>query len=819
MPVNSRAAKTRTNVKGPGLIWAPKSFALRSAIFFGLLSFAFYARLLFNSGHNVWSKYDNDLVTAVIPWWTFGYGEMLHGNFPLWNPHNFCGTPFFSNFNPGMLYPVHVLCLLLPLDNALNLILVIHVALSGWFTSLWCRNRDVSPLGSVVAGVIFMFSGAYFHHTYPGHESPLAAISLTPLIFLCVDAIDNQAAWQWVLLGMLAVALQCLAGFPQAVYYTALLATLYVGLRMVFYEDRLLILRRFFLIYAGGAMLASVQLLPGLQTAGESVRQGGNNFQFAATCPLPPANLVHFLAPAVLGDGENSPYVGTWYPWEVSIFCGISTLLLAGCGAVLGDRTSRRFATTLAIVSLVLALGVNVKPVFWALYHAIPLFKSFRCVARFNWFLTLYIAMLAGIGFDVLVGTRPWKWWPATTAIAGAAGLGAMAIGCAISANAGTNGIWGRFVLWLAASPDQIFGHNSVTDQVASLTGHFAAWQFCHSAITLLCMAAALLSMRWWRFGAYLLAGVTIAEMVFFANTLFVTTPMYLPYPSNWTAARYGDPAGYRYLHPGLEYPNTAMIGNFDDLYGYDPVTLKRYADLIAISQDVDPDRMNFVTQFSKARYLGILQMLRCHYAFYLDQQTAADGSPVRVPQIVQFPNPMQELQLVSQYQLAPSRDEVTAALHQPTFDPRQVVVLESKPEPAPSPASAGTSPGSAEVTDRSTDWLEIKAHLTQPAILLVTDAYSSAWRVRPLDPDPPQSAYNVMPANYALRAIPLAAGEHRFVLEYAPAGYRIGKWVSIISLLAWLMLAFRCWRGHTDSEQRPPDQLAAAASRVVPAT
>jgi hypothetical protein len=366
----------------------------------------------------------------------------------------------------------------------------------------------------------------------------------------------------------------------------------------------------------------------------------------------------------------------------------------------------------------------------------------------------------------------------------------------------------------MSVSAAQVFGHTVITDKLVRDSGTFAAWQFCHSAVTLLCMAAALLAMRWWRHAAYLLAGVTIVEMVIFANSLFVTTSMYQPYPSNWAAARHGDPAGYRYLDPTLEFPGTALVYDFDDLYGYDPITLKRYADLISISQDVDPDRTNFIPQVSKVRYLGILQMLRCHYAFYFDPRVNADGSPVCVPLISEFPDPMPEVQLISQYHLAPSRDEVAAELRSNSFNPRQLVVLESKPDPEPAPGPGRTSPGWVEVVGRSTDWLEIKAKLYQPAILLVTDAYSSSWRARPLEADPPQGAYNVMPANCALRAIPLAAGNHHFLLEYAPTGYKIGKWVSIVSLLAWLYLMFRCWRRRGQDANTPGDDVSTSPPR-----
>jgi uncharacterized membrane protein YfhO len=44
------------------------------------------------------------------------------------------------------------------------------------------------------------------------------------------------------------------------------------------------------------------------------------------------------------------------------------------------------------------------------------------------------------------------------------------------------------------------------------------------------------------------------------------------------------------------------------------------------------------------------------------------------------------------------------------------------------------------------------------------------------------------MPANFTLMAVPVKAGGHRLRLEYAPWGYRIGKWVSIFALSIYMM-------------------------------
>lgn len=40
------------------------------------------------------------------------------------------------------------------------------------------------------------------------------------------------------------------------------------------------------------------------------------------------------------------------------------------------------------------------------------------------------------------------------------------------------------------------------------------------------------------------------------------------------------------------------------------------------------------------------------------------------------------------------------------------------------------------------------------------------------------------MPANYSQIGIPLRAGKHHIALEYSPVAFRVGLWVSILSIL-----------------------------------
>ncbi len=106
-------------------------------------------------------------------------------------------------------------------------------------------------------------------------------------------------------------------------------------------------------------------------------------------------------------------------------------------------------------------------------------------------------------------------------------------------------------------------------------------------------------------------------------------------------------------------------------------------------------------------------------------------------------------------------------------------------------PAPTGSAPeGTVRLVAETTDSLTIEADLKAPAVLLVTDAYSDGWNARSLLPDREDATpthYQVLPADYCLRGIPLGRGHHEILLEYRPTAYVVGKWVSLVSLFLYL--------------------------------
>jgi hypothetical protein len=122
--------------------------------------------------------------------------------------------------------------------------------------------------------------------------------------------------------------------------------------------------------------------------------------------------------------------------------------------------------------------------------------------------------------------------------------------------------------------------------------------------------------------------------------------------------------------------------------------------------------------------------------------------------------------------------------LADPKFDPLKTAVLESPPGFAP---SAGKPSGDLKWQDLSTDEIDIEARNVQPCLLVISDNYSRGWKALPA-PGDSQGSYTVMPANFFQRGIPLHPGSHHFFLEYRPMSFVVGKWVSTVSLVFYLV-------------------------------
>ncbi len=741
-----------------------------------VLTLAMFADVLFTTQAVVLSSRDTDLFHQFIHWRSFGFNELRHGNLALWNPHLFSGAPFLGGFQAALLYPPNALYLFLPLAKAINLGLALHVFLAGAFTYLWTTNRGLHPLASFLAAAIFMFCGAHFLHIYAGHLPNLCTMIWAPLLFLAIDRLFTKPSVGPCLLGMFAVAMQILAGHPQYVFYTAVAAAVYSGLLFRKATARWKILSGLLAIFLGAAALSAIQLLTGLAEARETLRSSGTPFQFAAMFSFPPENLLTLCAPTFFGNMKGLDYWGRCYLWEMSLFLSVTGLVFAIYGAIVGERATRRYAGLMVAILFVLALGART-PLFEFLYHYVPGFDKFRGSSKFIFLVSLFAAMLAAIGLDRLIRNRRVERRLLIAVLAGgiALGIAALVVRGAAS-NSQPDGVWQKVLNAARTSGESYLPATRFAAAAFQLqTGRHAANSLAVGAGTLLVMALLLfLTQRSPRLVPALVA-LAVVELFIFARSARDTFDLAGAEPPGLKSFLAEHPGDYRILN--LNGPNSALSLGAQDLWGYDPGVPLRYAQFMAFTQGQNPDEATQYIPFRRGHRL--YAMLRCRYVF--------TGEGRRM----EFPQTIPRLQLIQRYRVLNNRNEIFAAMDQEAFNPGEEVILESAPNPAPAPT---TEQGTVKLIDSSTDHLTIEANLPSPAILLITDGYSPGWRARGLA-GTSQPVYQVMPADYCLRAIPLAAGAHRLRVEYLPRAFVIGKWVSLGAWLIFLgVLAREIW-------------------------
>ena len=759
-----------------------KTFLLALLVLFGL-TLLMFVDVLFTAKEVILSQLGTDLSSQFVYWREFGFSQLGQGNLALWNPHIFSGMPYFGGFQSALLYPPNWVFLVLPLAKAINVSIALHVFLAGLFIYLWTFHRGLHPAACLLSSTLFMFSGPYFLHISAGHLPNLCAMVWAPLLFLAIDGLLEERSLTWCLMGMFAITMQILAGHPQYVFYTAIAAGLYSGLRLIRARERPRLALGLGSMYVGAAALAAVQLLAGLEATGESVRSSGTSYAFAAMFSFPPENFLTLLVPGFFGG--MSSYWGRWYLWEMSLFIGVTGFVLAVSGALRGSRELRLSSISMTLILSVLALGTYT-PLFNLLYRSAPGFDMFRGNSKFIFLVAMFSVMLSGIGLDDLLHDPPWRQRLAKLLSFAGLSVGAVGLWIYLSAASGLSGTWGNLMSAVAATGESYLPLASYQDQAfVNSAGVLAAKGVLLCSASCLLFSLLLRRTRVTPRAVYLVPLLAALEMFIFATNnrpTFDLERTRLPLIEQFYEANPGD---YRVSLP--PNPNSALSTGAQDLWGHDPGVLKRYAEFMTFTQGQNPQTASQYLDLSRIHPL--FGMLRGRYAFF------SEGGRQGVEEI---PSPLSRLELIQDWVLIQERGRIFATMNNSSFDPRQQVILETAPDPAPVKTA---QPGTATITEKGTDYLVVEARLPAPAILLITDSYSKGWRAVAL-PGSVQQDYDLLPANYILRAVPLGAGNHHLRIEYAPAGFRIGKWISVVSLILYAAILGWRWRGKKGQKE-----------------
>ncbi|MDR1190340.1 MAG: YfhO family protein [Verrucomicrobiales bacterium] len=734
----------------------------------GALAALLLGKYLFST-ETVLSREGTDVSSYFYYSYSLALEGLSQGHLVKWNPFVYGGQPFLGPFQSALLYPVTWLVCLLPVVTALNWIVFLHVWLIGAGVYGWGVWRGMRPLAAFAAGVAMMLSGPYFAHIFAGHIPNLCSMAWAPLVFWGIDGWLRRRHAGWIFLSAAAAALQLYAGHPQYFYYTAIVSGLYALVFLFGAQRKVSAAAGLLAIYPLAALLAAAQLLPGLSATGESVRTGGSNYEFASMFALPWENFGTLVAPWFFGKLEA--YWGRCYLWEMQLYCGIGTLLLAGLALARVERRDKiRWAALIAVV-LLLALGART-PLYDLLYAALPGFDLFRGTSKFVFFPVLFVTLLAGHGLNGLLDGKYPRPLPGAVCL----GLAGVLAAVGISLQNGFSGWFAELLKNLSTSSEAYVPRAAFASDAAQLAAQAASGgALLWAALWLAGFGALWLALRHWRRAVWAFAALMVADSVVFvlpSITGFDVAKIKYPALADLLRKNRGDYRTLNLLNPGA---NIALRS--EGLWGYDPFVLKRYAEFMFYSQGLNPDEASQNLRIDKNTPL--LALLRAKVAFVPNEQGTA-VQPLHEQTLPRF-------FLVTKWRVMQGRDAILQTLADPAFNPQQEVILEE--EPLLPPENDGDAQYQIRLLNVSaelpTDQWTLEVVTTRSSLLVMTDAYSKDWRVKEL-PGSVQTNYHVLPANYALRAIPLAPGRHVIRIEYVPSGLRAGL---LVSGIAWLAL------------------------------
>ncbi len=328
--------------------------------------------------------------------------RMRPGELPFWSPYIFSGYPLLANPEMAAWYLPHWPVFLAGVTpRGIQFELVLHAffaCLGAWLLlSRILENRAAALAGAFA----YAFSGFFAGHS--SHVGIFSTAAGFPWLLLAFRrAMDAASPLRWAAAGGLVGGMMILAGYFQAAMYAYLALGLYAVAEI--WSTRKLWIRAVAVtagMLALGIAIASIEVLPGLEATGQSIR-AANDFSHSREGVLHANALATLVAPNALG-ALSGPYTGPSDITQHYFYAGILLLPLAAAGLM--NRKMRIPAAALIVLPAWYMLGPAGGLYLLSAY--VPGLYKVRAPIQ-GWFIVAFgLAMLAAAGFDWL--SKRWR--------------------------------------------------------------------------------------------------------------------------------------------------------------------------------------------------------------------------------------------------------------------------------------------------------------------------------------------------------------------------------------------------------------------------
>lgn len=751
---------------------------------------------------------ERDLAPYFIPPRFFAAESIKNGEFPLWNPYQFTGHPFFANPQHALLYPLNLLFLVLPFDLAFNSIIILHFFLGGFFLYLLLRELRASLSSALTGGIIFMLSG-YLLSIHSLLNSLLSVV-WTPLIIIFFRRALAVPCLQNKILTALFMTISFLGGGVEIVY-----GNFFILLLMLFFPPALRLSPENFkkkiwkrvniivITTVAFILFSAVQLLPFLELYAHSIRSQGISLAEATIWSFAPRDFLLFFLPDAYGYFLDAQNYWTSQCWLKTLYVGGLPFLLTLFFFLLARE--RRFYIVLIFISFFLALG-NFNPFYPIVFNYLPFFSGIRYPVKFLYIFFLVLAITAGLGLEKLQTHLP----PAQRKkinyfLTIAAFICGFLLLFAVVGEKEMSEIFRR--LGLAVSNTSLLLVNIKNTQriLFYLTvflllfrlGQEWYWPKWLSGLLILFLTFDL-------FGNMGFFGKEKTKEFFQKTQIMEIISADKGFHRSFTTPRTAsldspllipDPTPLKYLQE-KHLSSMFLIHKIPHIWGIEVLPIKRGDDLYkAFITSPSLSATNLLYLYGVKYVISTLPIADKNFELIYAGVKNLPGKEEELlkkdtVKLYRIRNYLPRAWLVEKYKILPEK-EIIPALKQKDYHPSRMVILEEKPQWAGDPAlsrlhSASPKNEVALVQERNNKlWLRVSC--SQDSLLVISDTYYPGWQasIRPLirenNSAPQNFAAKILRANYNFRALALQAGEYEIFFSYEPYSFKVGLFISLL--------------------------------------
>ncbi len=734
----------------------------------------FFSGVLFSGK----SLLGSDFILQFYPWKNFIYEHVRsQGALPFWNPYLFSGTPFISNIQASMFYPLGFIYYFFPPEPAYLASTILHCILGSIFMYILMRSVAVSTMGSFLSAFLFTFNGYFVAHLYAGHLSFVQNYIWIPLIFLLWHRFIQKGAFKYAVMTGLVLGVQILGGFPQIAFYSILIVLSYglyhaaVILRKRAYREISRLACGFAVILCIGFSLSAVQTLPTLEFMQLSTRAGGVNYAFATYDSLHPKELIPLLIPDIFGNPVDQTYWRTsevWHFWETCGYAGIMPffLLFFSFRNHNSIRHLRLFFMLLIFLSLFLALG-KYNPAYSLVYH-LPGFNSFRIPAQILFIYMFGVAVLSGIGLFKL-SEENWSWPKGFKVVVFL--LGMILLFLLASLHYFHSGFFRFLFQYFSEGPIKGINFENLYGRIRFSIDR-TCFFFFGATLLLIMRKNGWLNRQVFKMLAIILL---MADLGLFSIQFIKPYELNISQDKERIISRLGkDPFKERTIAiSSLFLPNDGLTYQIPSILGYDPLILRKYLYYIQWSQGYPQEDHVVNLGRIKDPYAKLLKLLNVGKLIYNNR-------------IVDVKNEIPYAHIVHEALRMPS-GEMLSYMKTKRFDPAKIVLLEPG-SPLKDIPNKRNKPftASCSVLSYDIERIHIKTSSNRSGYLVLSEIYYPGWQAYV---DGKRAV--MLKGNYLFRVIPLEKGEHEVRLHFISWPFRIGAVISLFSLICSVIFLF----------------------------